>query len=225
MATNGDSEDEYSEYDEEAAEDLEMLSKKGMPDKAPYDGINPFVMFPIFLGVQIALGWLIGWGIYAIGDKALYDAKFETLKANDLGYFYLAGLFTALIPNFLQMFVMQGRKDGHVDNPDQYIYKTIKEEAYVKLEMEGPVGRFNRSQRGIDNFRETFGSHVTLVLLAGYVFPAATLAATVWIGLGRMAYSALYTKSASARGPGFMMVTLGQMALMGMVLFAAIKAF
>jgi len=217
-------EDLEEETEDEAEEDLEMLSQKGMPEKAPYEGINPFVMFPVFMVVQLGVGWLIGWGIYALGDKDLYDSKFANLKANNLGYFYLAGLITVLIPNFLQVFVMYGRKEGHVDNPDQYVYKTIKDEAYVMLEMDGPVGRFNRAQRGVDNFRETYSAHVMLVLLAGYVFPQMTLAIVVWIGAGRAAYSALYVKAASSRGPGLAMAQLGSTALTGMVLFAAIKA-
>lgn len=205
-------------------EDLEMLIRKGMPDKAPYEGINPYIAMPALLAIQLGIGWLIGRGIYSIGDKTMYDSKIANLKANDLGYFYLAGLIGALLPYVLQVWVMAGRKEAHVDNPDQYIYKTVKDQAYVMLEMEGPVGRFNRAQRGIDNFREGYASFVILLLLAGYVFPLATLCIVVWICLGRASYSALYIKAPSARGPGFMMATLGGISLMGLVLFAAIKA-
>ena len=57
---------------------------------------------------------------------------------------------------------------------DQHVYKIIEqpkkkddESNYVVLENEGPVGAFNRAQRGVFNYLEVYAAYVAFVLLAG----------------------------------------------------------
>ena len=72
----------------------------------------------------------------------------------------------------MQLFVSWERFNTGVQNPDQYVYKTrLREEPYVTLETEGPVGRLNRAQRGIDNYRELAPNLAVRTLLAGFIFP------------------------------------------------------
>ena len=50
----------------------------------------------------------------------------------------------------------------------------LLDQPYIRLEMDGPVGRLNRAQRAIDNTRETFPAVLVTGLLAGFVFPKPT---------------------------------------------------
>eukprot|EP00440_Ansanella_granifera_P065208 gb/GFBE01070713.1/.p1 GENE.gb/GFBE01070713.1/~~gb/GFBE01070713.1/.p1 ORF type:complete len:222 (+),score=47.97 gb/GFBE01070713.1/:1-666(+) len=206
----------------------QALLSNGLPAKPPYENMNPMVIYPIFTLVQLGLGYLAAWGIYAATAHERVDEKIKTLRENDLQYFYWAVVVLTLIPSILQTFVAKHRKLAHVDNPDQYVYKTMTsggpETPYVRLEYKGDVGQFNRSQRGIDNFREVYPTILAYVLLAGYVFPLPTLIATVVLLIGRSLYSMLYIQSPGGRGGGFGISLLATLVLNGLVLFTAVQA-
>merc|ERR1711972_1273760 len=102
------------------------------------------------------------------------------------------------------------------DNPDQYIYETVgKDEPYVRLVSTGPIGEFNRAQRGIDNTRETFTDTVAkAVFVIAIVFFFA-----------RALYSHGYIKGAKSRMPGQLLTMLSAgVVLSGLQLFVGIKA-
>merc|ERR1740133_340368 len=76
----------------------------------------------------------------------------------------------------------------------------LKSDPYVRLETEGPVGAFNKAQRGIDNTRESFAGVVVNLIFAGYVFPEVALAMSILYLVGRVAYSAGYISSTRTAG-------------------------
>ncbi len=96
---------------------------------------------------------------------------------------------------------------------------------YVRLVEEGPIGEFNRAQRGVDNSREAFPMVVAHALLAGYVYPQAVLTISVVYFLARTWYSHGYVQKAMGRVPGLVFTYLSiRVALNGLSLFAGIKA-
>lgn len=199
---------------------------KGMVRKQPYAKANPAVFYPIFTLVLTGLGLLAAWGIHSI-DSETSDKQIADLKAKNLGYLYIAIFIFGLTLQVQQVFVAAGRKAAYCDNPDQYVYEVVGKAdlPYVRLVEEGPIGEFNRSQRGIDNSREAFPMVVAHALLAGYVYPQAVLTISVVYFLARTWFSHGYVQKSTGRMPGqlFTMLAIG-VALNGLSLFAGIKA-
>jgi len=220
---------EDEEYETEAL----ILDEKGLQAEGPYSTVEPFVVYPIMEIVQLGLGYLFAWIIYNfanwVGPKPdfdLYNQKFALLKSLDLAWFYLAVFLFTKIPTVLQWFVSHTRKEAHVDNPDQYVFETkLVNQPYIRLVMDGAVGRFNRAQRGIDNFREILPGVLANALLAGYIFPKATFGAVCGVFLGRVLYSALYIEASDKRLPGGLIFMIANVVISGLVFFSIIKIF
>jgi len=205
------------------------LDAEGMPEKGPYGGteggMNPAIIYPILQIVMNGLGVLCAWGIYALSTTS-YDSKIATLKAQDLGYLYVAVRILQQVLQWQQIFVAVGRKKAKADNPDQYIYKTqLKDDPVVRLVIKGPIGACNRAQRAIDNTREIFAGLMADVVLGGYVFPKPMLICVCLYFCARMVFSAGYMKSAGARSSGQGISFLLMMVMSGLMLFPGIKSF
>lgn len=216
-------EDEEEEYEDEEAqpEKPKKLDAQGLPEEGPYATVNPAFLYPIMMIVFQGIGYLIAWGIYST-RSAHYDGRLAVLRAHELGCLYLAVFFIAQVLPIQQVFVAYHRKMAKVENPDQYIFKTmLKNEPYVRLETEGPVGAFNKAQRGIDNTRESFAGVVVNLTFAGYVFPEVALAMSILYLVGRVAYSAGYISS--TRTAGAILSMLATVTTGGLQLFATVQ--
>ena len=155
----------------------------------------------------------------------LREDNLYILKDRGLGCLYLAIFLYIKLPWVIQMFVMRERRNSHVANPNQYCFTTSDPDApYILLEEEGPVGRFNRAQRGMDNYRETQAAVLGQVLLAGFVMPEVTLGCTVLLFIGRIVYSTSYIKKAESRGAGFGLSMAPQLPLQGIIFVAGYRA-
>jgi uncharacterized MAPEG superfamily protein len=219
-----ESEEEWSD-EEQPIKPSKMLDEKGLPAEAPYGKVNPAIVYPIANVILLGIGLLIAWGVYSISWKT-YDARVAVLKQHDLGYLYLAVFLMSLVLPMQQVFVAYHRKMAKVDNPDQYISKTmLKDDPYVRLEQDGPVGAFNRAQRGIDNTREMFATTVLNLVFAGYVFPVPVLVMSIVYLVGRIAYSAGYISAGSMRVPGMLLSMVASIVINGLQLFATIQIF
>lgn len=217
---NSESEEEWTD-DEEAPK--QKLDENGLPVEGPYAKMNPAIIYPIFMLVFLGIGYLIAWGIYSISWEH-YDTKVALLRQQNLGCLYVAIFLISLVLPIQQIFVALHRKNAKVDNPDQYIFKTmLKDQPYVRLETEGAVGAFNRSQRGIDNTREMIVVTVVNLVFAGYVFPEAVLAMSMLYLVGRVAYSAGYIYC--TRAPGMLLSTLASTVINGLQLFATVQIY
>jgi len=214
-----------SDDEHETAKPL-ILDQKGMQVEGPYSNMHPAVMLTIIEAVTLGLGYLCAWGIYSLGPKADYDKKYVLLKGFDLAWFYLAIFVFTKITSVLQMFVGCGRREAHADNPDQYIFETkLVNQPYVRLVTDGAVGKFNRAQRGIDNFRELLPGVLANVLLAGFIFTKATFGLVCAVFVGRVLYSAGYIEGNFNRVPGMLIFMLSNMIISGLVFFSIIKLF
>lgn len=221
-----DSEEEEWEDEVDVEEAPTPLDARGLPEKGPYGGANPAIVYPIATLVMLGLGYLIAWGIYSLGWEK-YDAKVAVLRLHDLGYLYLAVFVVSLVLPIQQVFVAYHRKLSKVENPDQYAFKTmLRDEPYVLLERQGAVGAFNRAQRGIDNTREIIVRDVVNLVFAGYVFPEAVFAMSILYLVGRVGYSAGYIGwPCKSRAPGMALSMIASIVINGLQLFATTLIF
>jgi hypothetical protein len=213
--------------DAEAVSMPDGLDEKGMPKEKPVGGMHPFMFYTVWELGKAALGVLAALAIHAIGQDT-HDEKVAVLKANDLGFLYLAFFVFSLKDSVQQAFVSIGRKATGCNNPDQYVYEVVGKPQlpYVRLVQDGPVGEFNRAMRGIDNTRESFPTIAASCLLAGYVYPHAVLVVAVLWTLARGWYSKGYIGKTAGRVPGhFCSYFCGTVVPNGMVLFAGVKSF
>lgn len=225
MNSSAEPEDEDYEYEDEEAqiEEPKKLDAQGLPETGPYASVNPAFLYPVMMIVFQLIGYAIAWGIYSHRSEH-YDGRVAVLRAHELGCLYLAVLIIGQVLPIQQIFVAYHRKMAKVENPDQYVFKTmLKTEPYVRLESEGPVGAFNKAQRGIDNTRETFANMVVNLVFGGYVFPEAALAMSILFLVGRTAYSAGYISS--SRMTGGVLSMLATTTTGGLVLFTTVQIF
>jgi hypothetical protein len=151
-------------------------------------------------------------------------AKLEALSAWDLGCLYLSAFLFCKLSSILQLFVAFERYNSGVQNPDQYVFKTkLRDDPYVTLETEGPVGRFNRAQRGIDNYRELAPNLAVRTMLAGFMFPGWQLAVTCVAFISRVVYSAKYREDGN-RAAGLLPYVFCNAFSDGIILVTGVKA-
>lgn len=209
------------------AEKKEELDETGLPVNRPYGDRNPVIIYSIITLVQLGLGYLAAFGIYALMKHVFgssdADTKIAKLKEGDLGYLYIAARVMALVLSVQQIFVAVGRKSSKCANPDQYVYETkLGPPPYVGLVSQGVIGQFNRAQRAIDNTRETYPVMVMDTLLAGYVFPKPILVLACLYLFARCGFS--YTYMYSSRGKAQAVSFILMMVLGGLELFAGVQA-
>lgn len=198
--------------------DKEEIDSMGVPVIKP-NGRNPFVFYPIMMIVSTTLGFFFGWGMHYIAKP--YD-KLAAMGAQDMGYLYLTLWLVCRLQSILQIFVGAARVESGIQNPDQYVYKTyLRDEPYVRMcNDEGPMGKFNRTQRGLDNMRETFPELLVAIVCSGYVYPHATLCCTLLFMVGAVVYQHEYAKALESRMGGFMIRFFAILGLNGMHFFA-----
>mmetsp|Transcript_150961 Transcript_150961/g.262979 ORF Transcript_150961/g.262979 Transcript_150961/m.262979 type:complete len:238 (-) Transcript_150961:135-848(-) len=225
-------EEDPEEYEEEEDEEIvdreiekpEILDKQGMPEAGPYGNVNPIAAYTIMEAVAAVLFTLIAWGIYALSADH-YKPKVQILHQYNLGYVYIAAYVLNLTLSMQQMVVAKHRALSKASNPDQYIFKTmLKDDPYVRLETKGPIGKFNRSQRGIDNTRDIFPQTLMFLLLSGFVFSEAALVLAFLFMVGGVLYSCGYVNATDSRGPGMLIRFIAQYTLMGITIFIGIMA-
>mmetsp|Transcript_43816 Transcript_43816/g.80009 ORF Transcript_43816/g.80009 Transcript_43816/m.80009 type:complete len:215 (+) Transcript_43816:69-713(+) len=179
--------------------------------------------------VSFIMGQLITWPIYFLGDTFAYDQKIDMLASWKLGWLYLALPIIYYTRQLTSMNASITRVSSDIPPPHMYVYKVMtpqgeKELPYVLLEEEGPVGRANRAQRGIDNLMEYLPMYIAYVLAGGFVFPFPVFVNVLIFMVSRITYARGYTKAAGARTQGFIMFGLSQMNMEGFIVIAAAKA-
>mmetsp|Transcript_16003 Transcript_16003/g.36645 ORF Transcript_16003/g.36645 Transcript_16003/m.36645 type:complete len:219 (+) Transcript_16003:67-723(+) len=179
--------------------------------------------------VSFTVGQCITWPIYLFGDTYGYDQKIDMLASWKLGWLYLALPLIYYTRQLVSMNASITRISTDVPPPHMYVYKVMtpgdKDKLpYVLLEEDGPVGRANRAQRGIDNLMEYLPLYVAYVLAGGFVFPFPVFVNVVMFMVSRITYARGYTQSAADRQKGFVLFGLTQMNMEGYVVIAAAKA-
>jgi uncharacterized MAPEG superfamily protein len=92
------------------------------------------------------------------------------------------------------------------------------------METEGEIGAFNRAQRALQNFGETFPLFVIMYLLASFVFPFYAFVVCCCYMAAKAIMAVGYTSSADGRMGGTMLSLVANCILEGMVLMVGVKA-
>ena len=114
-----------------------------------------------------------------------------------------------------------------VHPPDQQVYQVKGAEGsklgYVLMDYDGDNGKFNRSQRAIQNYNETYPQALIYIVLAGFVYPREVMVLAGIYSFTRLTYAVGYTSSVDGRLGGFIISNLVIHALESLVGIIAYK--
>ena len=217
-----------SEQDPLLATDGKATDDKGIPLKSAIpDQPSMAVIIIVMNTVPTIIGLIIAY--YLVNDKV--DQAIAVLASYDLGWLYL-GIFLLKMSTIPQSILLgQARKDCRVNVPDQQVYKVMgtkggsEQLGYVLMENEGDLGRFNRAQRALMNYHESFPTIALLYVAAGFVFPLASFVMILVLAVAKIVAAMDYVECEDRRNNAVLPALLALSVLHGMVGIAAYKAF
>jgi len=177
----------------------------------------------VFGSIGVAVAY---FAIYPATATA--DAKIATVASLDLGWVYLGAFVMKVGILVIGINLGGARAAAKVEVPDQQCYQVKGAEGsklgYVLMETEGEIGAFNRAQRALQNFGETFPLFVIMYLLASFVFPFYAFVVCCCYMAAKAIMAVGYTSSADGRMGGTMLSLVANCILEGMVLMVGVKA-
>mmetsp|Transcript_16846 Transcript_16846/g.36503 ORF Transcript_16846/g.36503 Transcript_16846/m.36503 type:complete len:212 (+) Transcript_16846:65-700(+) len=185
---------------------------RGIPLKsATPDAVPVPVLYGIFTTVFSGVAGTIAY-LAIVRDNPAADSKIAILSEYDLGYLYLAAFVLKLGQFAMGINLACARKASKVNVPDQQVYQVKGAEGsklgYVLLEYDGVIGKFNRAQRAVQNYNESFPQNALYVLLGGLVYPREVSALVTFFAVARLFSAIGYTGSADGRMAGFLIANL-----------------
>ena len=104
-----------------------------------------------------------------------------------------------------------------------FIYRSVgPSKETVLFENEGVVGKYNRANRSLTHMVENMGSMLGGFMLAGSVFPFPVFMCACFWSAGRVVHQTGYTSGYGGHGLGFLISTLAQVTLEGLVILVAL---
>jgi uncharacterized MAPEG superfamily protein len=202
---------------------------RGIPLKTIYpEGTNLAMTYTIGVVVFSVISSVVTYFAIVRGNDTV-AAKLELLAKYDLGYLYVAILILKIGQVAMGINMGCARNMSKVPPPDQHIYEVKGAEGsklgYVLMDNEGLNGKFNRAQRAVQNFNESFPQLVLYIIFAGFVYPKEVSMLTTLYMITRLVYALGYSKEANGRFGGLMLSTLVANAIEFLVGFIAYKLF
>merc|ERR1712164_215558 len=189
------SENEFADRDEQGLQKPkpdDAQTAQGRVDKAQG------MYFKMLFGMMPAVGQVLAWGYYwvhayLLGGKAAFDTKLQFIQQYDLGWVFLSVWVISMARARLIVNANAQRAGARVDRPDQHAYKIMdskaKEDApLVLMANTGPLGRFNRAQRGVFNTDESMPLYVANTILAGSMFGPVVVLLNLLVAFGRIKF-------------------------------------
>lgn len=214
-------------------------SGKVAPRWAPEDTssfIKPFAIMLGTCGIFQVIGTGLAYAVYKFGATATYSDKMVAAIAGG-GYWLYAGVVvTAYAMRFVNMYpmvfkerVMKGalrEEIGANMRSNPYVFKSVgASKETVLFDNEGVIGKYNRANRSLTHMIENFGSVLVGLALAGSVFPFPAYVCACFFAVGRIVHQVGYTSGYGGHGLGFMISTLSQITLEGLVALVALGGF
>eukprot|EP00978_Attheya_sp_CCMP212_P005906 scaffold13182_cov64-Attheya_sp.AAC.10 len=202
---------------------------KGIPTKTNLPAESyPFPVFYAILNlVQMAIFGPMAY-FFIVRNNEKGDAKVAILAEYDLGYVYIGAFVLKILQLVMGMNLGVARKAAKIHPPDQQVYQVKGAEGsklgYVLLEGEGVLGRFNRSQRTLQNYNESAAQVVLYFALGGFVYPQASLVLISLFSVLRFISALGYTSSAEGRFWGFLISGAVLFMLEGLVIMSGIRS-
>lgn len=224
-------ENEFVDRDEQGLQRLKPDDPKSTQERV--DKAEGMYLKMLF-GVMPLAGQVFAWGyycvhVYLLGGKTLFDTKLQFIQQYDLGWVFLSVWVISMARVRLIVNANAQRAGARLDRPDQQAYKIMdskaKEDApLVLMANTGPLGCFNRAQRGVFNTDESMPLYIANSILAGAVFGPFVVLLNILVAYGRITFGLGYTESNAGRMKGLMPTFLGEGWVTGLVLLIAIKA-
>ena len=186
-------------------------------------------LIPEFNLVMGYIGYaIVRYGMYS-GETATatIDAKLDVVSTNDMGWLYFGLFLVRVLQLPLGLAAGVARREAKISPPDQQVYVVKGAEGsrlgYVLMENDGPIGRFNRAQRGYMNYHEYFPTICFHFIAASFVFPKQSCACMVLYGIAAILNAEGYARDVNSRLNGFLFAIPVIATLQGMILFVAHK--
>lgn len=188
------------------------------------------------MGAATAIGTSIAFGLSFFTTSPATERAISVAAEYNLAPLFLSGVVLAKAVawvNFYPLAYKSGvmkRKSGNL-RANMHVYKVLSSEnedeskaAKVVLCEDGNEGKYNRANRSLTHMTETIAGQVITTLLAGVVYPTATLVCTIGWATGRIMHQCGYAeKGYGSHGTGFALSTLASEVVSGLVLVAAAK--
>lgn len=207
------------------------IKAQGLPETEAISFVGSMVPF-IFVGVFALISFGIGLAILKY-SSAKAEERIRALVDAEQHYVYAGAFSVGVTVRFINMFptmfksaIMRFGSGNLRSNP--FVYKAIGEGSapqHVVFDNEGFYGKYNRGNRSLHHMIETFGVVLLGLPMAGSVFPFPTFCAAIAFCLGRVMHQVGYSTGYGAHGLGFLISSLGTVAIEGMLLIVALKGF
>lgn len=201
---------------------------KGIPLKSSYPASPAYPVFYVMITTVLGvITFTIAYfAVVKNNDKG--DAKIAMISEYDLGYLYIAAFILKIGQHIMSMNLGTIRKEAKVNVPDQHVYQVKGAEGsklgYVLLEYDGVMGKFNRAQRAIMNYNESYAQNTLYILLSGFIYPKEVAIICTIFACTRVIYAVGYTHSVDGREAGFMLSLMTAGVIEGLVVLAGYKA-
>jgi len=204
---------------------------KGIPLKADHPAIGMGIPIWSFYFMFNSFMTLVG---VAITSLVIYpsqpglEEKIDTLASLGFGWAYLGMWIIKLGQMLLGINLGTARVASRVAVPDQHVYQVKGAEGsklgFVLMDTEGANGSFNRAQRALQNYHETFPLFAVMFLLAAFVCPFPAFVCACVYSAAKVLAALGYTSAAEGRIPGTMISLLANTVLESIVLLAGFKS-
>jgi len=218
---------EFEKRDEMGLQKFNSATKNEAEARAFY---FKFIGNLMFVKMPIAVALVYTLLRFLPGQAERIDAKFEFIRAYDLGWVFVAPALLHLGRTYLMINANGARAEARVERPDQHVYKIMSpnkyaDAPYVLMANTGAAGRFNRAQRSAYNTDEVLPLFaVGLVLVAACFGPLALVLGAINV-YGRTTFANAYKADQDTRGPGFMAAAASEYLTMALVQWIALKSF
>lgn len=210
---------------------MKETDAKGIPLKADHPalamGIPIWAFYLIFNTIITSVGVATTLFVVFPSQPAATE-KLANLTSLGLGWVYLGVWVIKLGQVFLGINLGTARVGSRVAVPDQHVYQVKGAEGsklgFVMMDTDGANGMFNRAQRALQNYNETFPLFAIVFLLAGYVCPFPAFVCVCVYSAAKVLAAVGYTSAAEGRIPGTMISLLANTVLESIVLLAGLKA-
>lgn len=201
---------------------LTKTEDETIPQGPNYPKVVGMIMTMLAIGTGIAYA-IHGYG-YS-GHNDLLEAKIEILKSMDLLWLYLGLVVLGRTIIFLNINPVAYKKHmkGNLRS-NQFFYQTKDDkQTIVVFQEDGPIGKYNRSNRSLQHMVEFSGGFFAGIGPVGWLFPKQTLGLIVFFSAGRILHQKGYSRGYGGHMIGFAMSILSVLTLEGLALIAFLK--
>ncbi|ETV98363.1 hypothetical protein H310_09052 [Aphanomyces invadans] len=213
--------------------DAEPLVASGLPNLSNSEKQMKYGPLLILTVAPLVAGMIAAYAVYTYGNKPEYDHRIRSAQRNaEFGWTCLAVVMIGRLIAFANCYPLALEscfltKDDRQLWTNPFMLVEIGSNAtknVIVMDLDGPVGMYNRANRAIQDMVETCGVVLAALYLASTVFalPAAVVALAFCVGW--FLHVVLYATNHDSHGVGYVLATFAAAMLEGMVALMALMA-